>query len=62
MGSFSVWHWLIVLLLALSYIVPFWKLFKRSGWPGAIGLLMIVPLLNIVLLWILAFKKWPTDA
>ena len=62
MGSFSIWHWLIVLIYVAVWVVPFWKIFPRAGWSSALSLLMLVPLLNFVLLWVLAFKRWPGDA
>ncbi|TWI29824.1 hypothetical protein IQ26_04939 [Mesorhizobium tianshanense] len=62
MGSFSVFHWLILLIFCALLIVPYWRIFPRAGWPSALSILMVVPLLNFVLLWVLAFKKWPGDA
>ena len=62
MGSFSIWHWLIALIYIVVWIVPFWKIFPRAGWPSALSLLMLIPLLNFVLLWVLAFKRWPGEA
>ncbi|TIT02882.1 MAG: hypothetical protein E5W87_07945 [Mesorhizobium sp.] len=62
MGSFSVFHWLILMIIFASLIVPYWRIFPRAGWPSALSILMVVPLLNLVLLWVVAFKKWPGDA
>jgi hypothetical protein len=61
MGSLSIWHWIIVILMGVLWIVPFWKIFPRAGWPAPLSLLMVFPLLNLVLTWILAFKRWPGD-
>jgi hypothetical protein len=61
MGSLSIWHWLIVLIIIATAIIPYWKIFPRAGWPGPLALLMLVPLVNLVLLWVLAFKRWPGD-
>ena len=62
MGSFSIWHWFILVVVGLLWVIPFWRIFPRSGWPSALSLLMFIPLVNIVLLWVLAFKRWPGDA
>ena len=62
MGSFSIWHWLIVIVYILFWVVPFWRIFPRAGWPSPLSLLMLIPLVNLVLLWVLAFKRWPGDA
>ena len=40
-------------------VVPFWQLWRRTGHSGWVSLLMLVPLVNLVLLWVLAFKDWP---
>ena len=46
------------ILLALM-VIPFWKLWQRTGHSGAWGLLVLVPLANLISLWVLAFKRWP---
>jgi hypothetical protein len=61
MGSFSVWHWLIVVVWLALFLVPAWRIAAKAGFPGALSLLLIVPLLNIVLIWIFAFIKWPVE-
>lgn len=49
---------LIVLLVALV-VMPCCFIFSKAGYPGALGLLMIVPVANIVMLFFLAFSNWP---
>jgi hypothetical protein len=61
MGSFSIWHWLIVLLWLAVFIVPAWRIASKAGFSGALSLLMVVPVVNIVLLWVFAFIKWPVE-
>jgi hypothetical protein len=61
MGTFSIWHWVILVLYAVAWVVPFWRIFPRAGWAAPLSLLMVVPLLNFVLLWMLAFKRWPGE-
>lgn len=49
-----------VMLVSLAItIVIYWKIFSKAGWSGAMGLLMLVPLVNIVMLFVLAFATWP---
>lgn len=60
-GHISIFHWLIVIVIGLILVVPFWKIFPRAGWPAALSLLMVVTPLNAILLWVLAFKRWPGD-
>jgi hypothetical protein len=61
MHSFSVWHWIIVALYAYIFVAPCWRIAKRAGFSGAWALLAIVPLVNIVILWVFAYVKWPTE-
>ncbi len=61
MGFGSWWHWFILVLFGVVLVVPYWKIFKRAGWPGPVALLMLLPFVNFVLLWIVAFKRWPGD-
>ena len=55
----GLWELIIVLLVAIVPAVLFWRIFSKAGYPGAMGLLMLVPLLNLVALCILAFGDWP---
>lgn len=48
-------------LFFLALIIPFWKIFPRADWPAPMALLMVIPLVNLVMLYVLAFKKWPGD-
>jgi hypothetical protein len=61
---FSVAHYhpipllLSLLLAALIIIIPYWKIFGKAGFPRIFGLFMIIPLVNLILLYVLAFSKW----
>ena len=49
-----------MLVLGLVLIVPFWQLFSKAGYSGWWSLLMIVPILNLITLYVLAFSSWPS--
>ncbi len=57
--GFSIWHWIILVLWIVVFGVPFWRIVGRTGNSPALSLLLLVPLVNIVFLWWLAFGKWP---
>jgi uncharacterized membrane protein YhaH (DUF805 family) len=59
MGSLSIWHWLIVLLFFIFPIVPAWKIVAKAGHSGAWALLCFVPVINVIAIWVFAFKRWP---
>lgn len=64
MAEFHIWNWIVVLtvlLLPILIVIPFWRLLPRAGIPGPVTLLAIVPFVPLILLWILAFKRWPQD-
>jgi uncharacterized membrane protein len=45
------------LLLAAIVVAPFWVIFKRAGAHPALSILMIVPFVNLVTLYLVAFSK-----
>lgn len=52
----------ILLILALNVVLvvwPFCRIFSRAGYPWAFGILMIVPIANIIMPFVLAFGDWP---
>jgi len=59
MGSFSVFHWLIVLVWIFGIGIPVAKILGRLGYSKALAILAFVPLVNIIALWFLASGAWP---
>jgi hypothetical protein len=49
-----------MLVFGIVLIIPFWQLFSKAGYSGWWSLLMIVPLVNVVTLYVLAFSPWPS--
>ncbi|MCQ4632366.1 hypothetical protein GB927_020120 [Shinella sp. CPCC 100929] len=60
MGAFSVFHWLIVVVCIVN-VFALWRLLPRSGIPNWVGILGIFPPFAFILLWIVSFKKWPSN-
>jgi hypothetical protein len=58
-GLFQPVHLLVILVIVLVVLVPYWKIFKKAGFAPALSLLMFVPLVNIFMLFFLAFSEWP---
>lgn len=50
-----------MLILGALMVVPFWKLSTRAGYPGPLGLLILIPLVNLAFIYFLAFSEWPAD-
>ena len=49
-----------LLVLAAVIIVPFWQLFSKAGYSGWFSVLMVLPLINLIALYVLAFSDWPS--
>jgi len=50
-GGFAFWFRVIV--------IPFRQIYKKAGFSPWFSILMAVPLLNAVMLYFLAFARWP---
>jgi len=48
-----------VLIIAIIQIVAFCKIFSKAGFSWVLGLLMLVPIANIIMFFFLAFADWP---
>jgi hypothetical protein len=48
-----------VILFSILPVIAFWKICERVGFNGALGLLMLIPIANIVLPLYVAFASWP---
>lgn len=46
-----------VVLIASLLVSPFWVIFPRLGFDKRLALLMWVPLVNIIVLYVVAFSK-----
>jgi hypothetical protein len=60
MGDLPLQLWPIVLLFVFLWVFPLWRIVKRAGYHPAISLLAIFPVFGLILLWWLAFARWPS--
>ena len=51
----------LVLIIVAVKILVFCKIFSKAGYSWALGLLMLVPIANIIMLFVLAFAEWPIE-
>jgi cellobiose-specific phosphotransferase system component IIC len=51
---------IFILIGSIIVIIPYWMIFKKAGFPAWLGILMVVPLVNLALLYVLAFSPWKT--
>ncbi|WP_404399504.1 hypothetical protein LG288_07345 [Idiomarina seosinensis] len=55
---FAGMGFLWMLFIGLLLVIPTWRICQRIGYPGPLGLLILVPIANIVLLYFIAFSRW----
>ena len=56
-GTLAVTVFAVTVLYFVGLV--WWKIFSKAGFHGALGLLMFVPLVNLVMICVLAFREWP---
>ena len=56
---FGVLELMVIVGICLVVILPFWKIFSRAGFSGWLSFTQIVPILNVVVLFYVAFAEWP---
>ena len=63
--AFGAFFLLLVMLITLItvgiQILVFCKIFSKTGYSWALGLLMLVPIANLIMLFVLAFAEWPIE-
>lgn len=62
LGS-TMWagHWLWMLAVAIVVVIPVWRICQRAGYPGWLGILIVIPMVNLGLLYFIAFASWRAD-
>lgn len=58
-GSFSIWHWLVIFVFGLLFLYPNIRILRRAGFSGWWVLLIFVPIVGFLTPWIFAFVRWP---
>lgn len=61
MSTFTIWHWLIILVIIFGILFPVARILKRTGHNPFYSLLLLIPLVSWIMLWVFAYKKWPID-
>ena len=52
---------LIYIFGALLFVIPLWRILPRAGLPQQAALAAFIPFGVLVVLWVLAFRRWPLD-
>lgn len=60
-GGFGFWHWLVFALAVAFVLYPVGRILTRMGFSPFLSVLALIPLVNLVMLWVLAFAEWEPD-
>jgi glycerol-3-phosphate acyltransferase PlsY len=62
MGEFSTGRWVFGLIVwVIVFLVPTWRIVSKAGYSGAWALITLVPIVNLIALWVFAFVRWPYE-
>jgi hypothetical protein len=48
-------------MFSIVMMIPWFFIYKKAGFHPAMGCLMFLPLVNVVMLFVLAFIEWPIE-
>ena len=51
-----------IAIALVIFVVPLLKILRKAGYSGWWILIWLVPIANIVMLWVFAFSDWPNLA
>ena len=61
MGGISIWQLIILFILIVAPVLIFGPVVKKAGFSRWWSLFMIVPLVNLIMVWVFAFTEWPAE-
>jgi hypothetical protein len=49
--------WMV--LVGVIAVLPFWKICQKAGFTPVLSLLMLIPFINLITIYYIAFTEWP---
>jgi len=62
MEGYSLAHWLVFAVTVAVILYPIGRILGRIGLSPFWSLVALIPFVNLIALWALAFGYWPRDA
>ena len=59
--GYGLGHWLFFAVMIAVVLYPLGRILKRIGLSPFWSVLVLIPLINLMSLWILAFSDWPAE-
>ena len=57
----SIWQIIIILLLLAIPVLVFGPVAKKAGFSRWWSLTLVVPFVNVIMIWVFAFIEWPAE-
>lgn len=61
LGMSIVGGLIAALIGIVLFLLPAWMIVRKAGYSGAWSLLMLIPLVNVIALFVFAFSTWPVQ-
>ena len=58
---YGPFHWLVGLIGFLVFAIPAIKILHKSGYSGWWVIASFIPFVNVIMLWVFAFARWPLE-
>jgi hypothetical protein len=59
MAGFGLWHWVVFTAMVAVVLYPIGRILGRLGLSPFWSIFALVPFVNLIALWVLAFADWP---
>ena len=59
MSAYDLGHWAVFAVMIVVLLYPIGRILRRIGLSPLWSVLAIIPLVNLIGLWVLAFADWP---
>ena len=59
LGGAAIFAVIFGLAVFVFAIIIYWRIVSKAGYNGALSLLLLIPVVNLVMLCIFAFGEWP---
>jgi hypothetical protein len=59
--GFGLGHWLFFAVMVAVILYPVGRILKRLGLSPIWSVLALIPFVNLISLWALAFTEWPAE-
>ena len=61
MGAWSLGHWLTFAAIVALVLYPVGRILDRLGFSPLLSAVALIPVVNLIGLWLLAVSEWPRD-